>query len=282
MAGHDDHKDVKYVGDSRIRAQRTPNYPKDYSEYPGKTEPFWPNFLLKEWMVGAVVLIGFLILTVSHEPPLQVIADPTDTNYSPIPDWYFLFLYEVLKYTYASGPYTVIGTVIIPGLAIGALLLAPWLDPGPERRWYKRPIASGLMFMTIISLFILTYQAAEGHNWEQEERYAHDSPAQNVEIDTSEEGYQIYAAQSCIACHGDQLQGAVGPPIFDTGAKYDADGVRDLIENGIGEMPPGQFEGSEEELDILVEWLVSLGTDAAPSGDASGDEGSAGGDGEGE
>lgn len=75
MANNHD-KDIKYVGDSRITAKRTPNIPPDYSEFPGKTEPFWPNFLLREWMVGAVVLIGFLVLTVSHEPPLQIKLTP--------------------------------------------------------------------------------------------------------------------------------------------------------------------------------------------------------------
>ena len=52
-------KGMKFVGDSRVPApeHKKPNIPKDYSEYPGKTEAFWPNFLLKEWMVGAVFLI---------------------------------------------------------------------------------------------------------------------------------------------------------------------------------------------------------------------------------
>ena len=119
-------KGMKFVGDSRIKANhRMPNVPKDYSEYPGKTEAFWPNFLLKEWMVGAVFLIAYLILTVAHPSPLEGPADPTRA-YIPLPDWYFLFLYQLLKYTYASGPYNVIGTVVIPGLAFGALLLMPF------------------------------------------------------------------------------------------------------------------------------------------------------------
>jgi len=47
-------KGMKFEGDSRISANRKPNIPKDYSEYPGKTEAFWPNFLLKEWMVARI------------------------------------------------------------------------------------------------------------------------------------------------------------------------------------------------------------------------------------
>lgn len=64
-------KGMKFVGDSRVPAERKPNIPKDYSEFPGKTEAFWPNFLLKEWMVGAVFLIGYLCLTIAHPSPLS-------------------------------------------------------------------------------------------------------------------------------------------------------------------------------------------------------------------
>ncbi len=46
-------KGMQFVGDSRVKAtNRMPNVPKDYSEYPGKTEAFWPNYLLKNgWSV---------------------------------------------------------------------------------------------------------------------------------------------------------------------------------------------------------------------------------------
>ncbi len=112
-------KGMKFVGDSRVSTtNRKPNIPKDYSEYPGKTEAFWPNFLLKEWMVGAVFLVGFLSLTIAHPSPLERIADPTDTAYIPLPDWYFLFLYQLLKYTYASGPYNIIGCTCRSGISI--------------------------------------------------------------------------------------------------------------------------------------------------------------------
>lgn len=149
-------KGMKFVGDSRIPAEKKPNIPKDYSEYPGKTEAFWPNFLLKEWMVGAVFLIGFLVLTIVHQPPLERMADPTDTGYIPLPDWYFLFLYQLLKYEYAAGSFTVVGAMIMPGLAFGALLLAPFLDRGTERRPWKRPVAVGMMLLAISAAVFLT------------------------------------------------------------------------------------------------------------------------------
>lgn len=252
-------KDIKYVGDSRIPAERTPNIPKDYSEYPGKTEAFWPNFLLREWMVGAVVLVGFLVLTVAHEPPLEILADPTDTGYYPVPDWYFLFLFQLLKYTYLGGPYLVLGTVVVPGLAFTALMLAPWLDTGPERRMRNRPVATGLMLLAIVSIFYLTWESVDHHDWSQGERYSAKN-AVDVVIDTNADGYQIYAANSCIGCHGDNLEGgAAGARLNEVGAERDADYIRNVVINGVGTMPAGQFAGTDEELDVLVEWLASLG-----------------------
>lgn len=251
-------KDVRYVGDSRIKAQRTPNIPKDYSEFPGKTEPFWPNFLLKEWMVGAVFLIGFLVLTVAHEPPLEIRADPTVSGYAPVPDWYFLFLFQLLKYSYFGGDFLVLGTIVVPGLAFTALMLAPWLDRGPHRRPIRRPIATGLMLLAIFSIFYLTWEAAAEHDWSQNEKFSAKNQV-DVEIDKTAEGYEVYASQACINCHGENLEGGpAGPALHTIGDKHTADEIRTIAIEGFGSMPAGQFQGTDEELDVLVEWLSSL------------------------
>ncbi|WP_349407559.1 menaquinol-cytochrome c reductase cytochrome b/c subunit [Pseudalkalibacillus sp. SCS-8] len=246
-------KGMKFVGDSRIPAERKPNVPKDYSEYPGKTEAFWPNFLLKEWMVGSVFLIGYLILTVVHESPLERKADPTDASYIPLPDWYFLFLYQLLKYKYAAGDYTLIGTVIMPGLAFGALLLAPWLDRGPERRPNKRPVAVGLMLLALISIVFLTWESVVNHNWEKAEKQG---KIVEVEIDQSAPGYQVYQEQGCIGCHGNNLQGGSGPSLIGTGLAPEE--IADIAKNGVGSMPGGIFKGTEDELNQLSEFIAEL------------------------
>src|SRR5690625_7794793 len=82
-----------------------------------------------------------MTLVLAEPPPLENYANPTTSGYIPLPDWYFLFLYQLLKYQFAAGPYILFGILIIPGLAFGALLLAPFLDNGPGRRPPQRPIA---------------------------------------------------------------------------------------------------------------------------------------------
>ncbi|MDQ0213682.1 menaquinol-cytochrome c reductase cytochrome b/c subunit [Oikeobacillus pervagus] len=251
-------KGMKFVGDSRIpAAPRKPNIPKDYSEYPGKTEAFWPNFLLKEWMVGAVFLIGYLCLTVAHPSPLERIADPTDTGYIPLPDWYFLFLYQLLKYSYASGPYNVIGAMVIPGLAFGGLLLAPFIDRGPHRRPSKRPLATGFMLLAISGIVYLTWESVVNHDWEAAKKQG--EIVAEVEVDQEAEGYKIYAdsKNGCINCHGETLTGgAAAPSLVDL--DLTADEIKDIAKNGKGSMPPGVFKGTDEELDKLAEFITTL------------------------
>lgn len=253
-------KGMKFVGDSRVPGMefRKPNVPKDYSEYPGKTEAFWPNFLLKEWMIGAVFLIGYLLLTVAHPSPLEGQADPTDTAYIPLPDWYFLFLYQLLKYEFASGPFNVVGAIIMPGLAFGALMLAPFLDRGPERRPSKRPLPTGFMLLAIASIVFLTWESVANHDWEAAE--AQGEITEEVEIDTTDPGYEIYSGAACISCHGDNLEGAVGPTLIGTGLSPEE--IAEIAVNGIEEggaqtMPPS-WDGTDEDLQVLAEFISGL------------------------
>ncbi|MGM7635375.1 c-type cytochrome [Bacillus sp. Hm123] len=248
-------KGMKFVGDSRIPAERKPNIPKDYSEYPGKTEAFWPNFLLKEWMVGAVFLIGYLCLTVAHPSPLERVADPTDTGYIPLPDWYFLFLYQLLKYTYASGPYNVIGAFVIPGLAFGGLLLAPFIDRGPERRPLKRPFATGFMLLALASIVFLTWESVVNHDWEAAK--AQGEIKAEADIDKTAEGYTIYQENGCINCHGDTMAGgAAGPTLVGTGLSPEE--VSKIAKEGRGAMPAGMYKGNDEDLAKMAEFISTL------------------------
>lgn len=249
-------KGMKFVGDSRVPAtNRKPNIPKDYSEYPGKTEAFWPNFLLKEWIVGAVFLVGFLCLTVSEPAPLERIADPTDTAYIPLPDWYFLFLYQLLKYSYASGPYNFIGALVIPGLAFGSLLLAPFLDRGLERKPVKRPLAVGFMLLGLASIVTLTWQSAAHHDWAASAKQG--AIVKGAKIDKESDGYKLLSKNGCISCHGAELTGgAAAPALIDTGLKPEE--ISKIAVKGRNAMPAGVFKGTDKELQTLAEYVSSL------------------------
>lgn len=228
--GHDPNEKIVYVGDSRVRKGTKKNIPADYSAYPGKSEAFIPNFLLKEWMVGAVVLVGYMALVIAHPSPLGYPADPNNTTFIPMPDWYFLFMYQLLKYPYMSENFVVLGTVVVPGIAFGALLLAPFLDRGKERVWYKRPVASTLMLLSIAAVVYLTnvswthyqHELAENnitpeHILREQELERLKEAEESGEIDPTtldimaedDEGYDIFKKATCVSCHGEDLPGFI-------------------------------------------------------------------------
>jgi len=283
--GHKSNEKVVFVGDSRVRKREAtgPSVPPDYSAYPGKSEAFIPNFLLKEWMVGVVVLVGFLVLTIAEPAPLGYPADPTNAAFIPMPDWYFLFLYQFLKYPYVSGHYVVLGTVGVPGIAFGALLLAPFLDTGKERRFYRRPITSLLMLLSLFSLFYLTkvswdhYQhelkltntVPEDKIREEKAREAAEKGQGNGQagqenavvplVDASSDAAKITQKAQCIACHGQDLNGndsAGVPSLHGIGDKYTKEQLVDIVTNGKnGKMPPFKSQLSAAEIDQLTTWL---------------------------
>ncbi|CAM3395767.1 c-type cytochrome [Marinicrinis lubricantis] len=283
--GHQSKDKVVYVGDSRIVKRNHPNIPRDYSAYPGKSEAFIPNFLLKEWMVGAVVLVGFLALVIAEHPPLGYPADPTNTSFIPMPDWYFLFLYQFLKYDYVSGDYVVWGTIVFPGLLFGGLFLAPFLDKGKERRFYRRPIASSLMGLSLIACIYLTWVSWDHYTHEMESKgmlpehiqreldmeAGKEMPKPGAEkeeiaiVEQDSEGYSIYQKSSCVACHATDLTGTDGfaPQLRGVGDIHTKEEIIQIMKEGTesGKMGP-QWEDNinnkgltEEELDKLAEWL---------------------------
>lgn len=258
-------KDVKYVGDSRVRADKQKLRPRPYSEYPGRTEQFFPNFLLKEWMVAVVVLVAFLMLVVAQPAPLEPTpANPNEDSYIPLPDWYFLFLYQFLKYF--PGDWKIIGSIVIPGIFGLAFLLAPWLDRGPERRPSKRPISTGIMLVTIIGIVALTYLSIVDHEKQLQAAGGTEQPQQEQNegvaggTDNAFDAAGAYAA-SCVACHGGNLEGGVGPSLV--GLSLSAEEVAAIIQNGIPAsdkfptgMPAGVFKGSEEDRLALANWIL--------------------------
>ena len=86
--------------------------------------------------MGAV-FASLLAMAMLVRAPLDEVANPADASYVPRPEWYFLSLFQLLKYF--PGPLEPVATQVIPGLAIGFLALLPFLDRHPERRPWARP-----------------------------------------------------------------------------------------------------------------------------------------------
>ena len=107
------------------------------------TVPFFPWHAIKDTLVMAAVFAVLLVFAFSFPAHLDEIANPADASYVPRPEWYFLSLFELLKYF--PGPFEPLATMVIPGLVMGFLFALPFLDRGPSRH----PMSRGRLLLTL-------------------------------------------------------------------------------------------------------------------------------------
>jgi mono/diheme cytochrome c family protein len=129
-----------------------------YEEQLQKGERFWPDAIYKDLLVSFalfILLIGLATFVGVHPEPK---VDPTDATYVPRPEWYFLFLFEFLKYF--PGELEWVGAAVIPGILVVALMFLPLYDKNPFRHNSKRIFAVGLMSAIVSGIVTLTLMAA--------------------------------------------------------------------------------------------------------------------------
>jgi quinol-cytochrome oxidoreductase complex cytochrome b subunit len=118
---------------------------------------FYPEQAFKD-AVAVFVAFAFLFgMAVLAKVPLDRLADPTDTTAVPRPEWYFLFLFEILKFFQAA--LEPIGSVLLPTLAILFLFALPFLDRRPLRVLSERKVAAALVALGLVSWAALTAAA---------------------------------------------------------------------------------------------------------------------------
>src|SRR6266576_6449018 len=109
--------------------------------------------------MACVTLAVIITLAIVLGAEIGPKADPTTTTYTPRPEWYFFFLFELLRVV--KPPALVfIATVGIPTVCLVLLILLPFIDRNPERNPLKRPIATLTGIATIAAMAYLTIQGA--------------------------------------------------------------------------------------------------------------------------
>ncbi len=120
----------------------------------GDPFPFYPAQAARDVTVTGLALIALLAFAWNGTPALEAPADPTDASYIPRPEWYFLALFQLLKYF--PGKWEIVGAIVLPTLLGALLALLPWIDRGPERDPRKRPIVMGGVLVAVAAVIGLT------------------------------------------------------------------------------------------------------------------------------
>jgi len=128
-------------------------YKARYDELKAKGHRFWPDVIFEDAVVAALILVAIFGLVITVGVPTEARADPTNTAYVPRPEWYFMFLFQALKYF--PGSLEWVGAGVLPPLALFLLLLLPLYDRSPWRSPSRRPIAmAGGVFAVIVIAYL--------------------------------------------------------------------------------------------------------------------------------
>ncbi len=205
-------------------------YLEQYKKEKEKGVPFFPDILFKDAVVSLAIFIALVALAYFVGAPLEPRADPADTTYTPRPEWYFLFLFQLLKYF--PGSLEVIGVFIIPTLAVILLIALPLIDRSPKRHFLRRPVIFGATILSVIGVLFLTIQS-------------------NREIPPPQEvvgGDQTAAlyTRNCAPCHGPSIAVPAGV------------NLHDIIAQGQHEdMPAWSGDLTSDQIDALAGFIVS-------------------------
>ncbi|HET9507084.1 MAG TPA: cytochrome c [Gaiellaceae bacterium] len=204
-------------------------------------------------------------------------ADPGTTDFIPRPDWYFFFLFYLLR-IFKWPESVVLGTVGIPTILLILLLVLPFIDLRRERRLLRRPVAIVTVILVVLAMGVLTWKGATAEEalgselveavpeWAERQGFA--------DNEVAVQGAQLFAETGCAQCHvylgiGSQNLGAPELSAIgagDRGVEYFKSYVANPAEFGNPVMPAygEEFGGSldDEQLTAIATFLdASKGPD---------------------
>ena len=217
---------------------------------PDRTEPLFPNQLFRDSIFILIVFIALASFAIMFPATLEPQADPTDSSYNPRPEWYFYFVFQLLRLF--EGKFEIVGTMILPTIAIIALILLPFLDRDPERAPQKRKIMMAIAGLAVAAVSILTIMGAK-------------APIVNAPAVTSQSvlaGRILYDKNGCTACHSIHGKGGkLGPDLTHVGSKRDADWLMRHFKDPQS-VSPGSIMPKvllqDKELKELSDYMLSL------------------------
>lgn len=207
------------------------------------SQTFYPFQAARDLTVVLVFMAMLVALASRGAPALEPVANPAEAGYIPRPEWYFLGLFQLLKFF--PGRLEVVGAIVVPGIVFLLLALLPWLDRGPARQPSARRLPLAMFGIIAASLVALT---AAG--WR--DRPAAVEPSWSIrEIG----GWSLASQPACTRCHAD---GAVAEPIGAGTISRDASWIEghlldpEMIAPGLREAP----ESNEREAQALLAYLA--------------------------
>jgi ubiquinol-cytochrome c reductase cytochrome b subunit len=249
-----------------------------------KVELFYPRQVLMDLSLTALLIVALGLLCFFLPVALGPPANPADAQYVPRPEWYYLPIFQWLKYWHGS--LSVIGVMVIPGIFVAAIIALPFFDRNIERRPWKRPVAMisyTFVMLTLVGLALRSQYvdkhdasvAAQLAKQKTEEKEYMAKPfepelstaslaAANISLadPLAAKGKIIFEAQSCNACHGDGGVGtAAAPALVGASARLPPDKLQALFAHPTAKMTAGGMPTIDlppDDLQALIAYIESL------------------------
>ncbi|MGO9488402.1 MAG: c-type cytochrome [Solirubrobacteraceae bacterium] len=235
-------------------------YLREYSILKAKGKPFFPYAVAKDAAMACVVMAVIITMSLVLGAELGSKANPTTTTYVPRPEWYFFFLFELLRVIKPPG-LVGLATIGIPTICMILLFLLPFYDRGPERRPERRPIATITALTVIGAMAFLTYQGANAGSPTVIEMPTpqHVLQAGGSTLAEYEAGKKVVAQSGCLACHkiGDNGNAGPGPHLSHIAARLPRQAVARTLVNPTAPMP--SFKNlPPQKVEAVVNFLSQL------------------------
>jgi menaquinol-cytochrome c reductase cytochrome b/c subunit len=235
-----------------MNAREKEQYLREYHMMKMRGKPFFPYAVLKDSLMACIVLLVIIAMAILFGSELGPKADPTSTTYTPRPEWYFFFLFELLRVV--KPPALVfIATVGIPTICMVLLFLLPFYDRNPERNPLRRPIATLAGITVIAAMAYLTIEGALAG-----------APTE-IEMPVAaslEPGKAVAASSGCLGCHkiGENGNSGPGPQLTKIGARLPRQAIARTLINPTPPMPTYSKlrQQNPKEFNQLVDFLASL------------------------
>ncbi len=210
--------------------QKKREYFEKYKKEKEKGIFFFPDLLFKDAVVSLLLFATLILLAYFVGAPLEEQANPADTTYTPRPEWYFIFLFQLLKYF--PGSLEVIGVIFIPTIAILVLAALPLLDRGPKRHFLNRKLWVGITALLMVGVTGLTIVA-----------FLEAPPP--FDAFRGDETAALYA-ENCAGCHGSAISTSAGTNLHTLIAEGEHEG-----------MPAWSADLTSDQIDALAGFILS-------------------------
>lgn len=234
---------------------------------------FYPEQVFKDTLAIFGYFVVLYALAIMVRVPLERMADPTDTTYIPRPDWYFLFLFQLLKLF--PGPLEIVGSVVLPTLAILALLAAPFIDRTGLVAVRRRVGAALVVLFAALGWGSLTFaamastpkNAQSSYDATMVEPWQRLSPKELVKPEAAAPeriklAARVYVKSGCGACHQANGEGGkIGPPLNGTMFKRDAAWLEGHFRDPKKYVPNSTmpaYNFAPPEMQAMIAYMLSL------------------------